>query len=54
MTLKVAIASFAHVHAGSYAHLLASLPGIDVLSADPDVTTTASGPQANSSSYEST
>ena len=36
MTLKVAIASFAHVHAGSYAHLLASLPGIDVLSADPD------------------
>ncbi|MGW5189888.1 Gfo/Idh/MocA family protein [Kribbella sp. NPDC004138] len=36
MTLKVAIASFAHVHAGSYAHLLASLPEIDVLSADPD------------------
>jgi hypothetical protein len=36
MSLKVAIASFAHVHAGSYAHLLASLPDIDVLSADPD------------------
>ncbi|NIK57890.1 Gfo/Idh/MocA family protein [Kribbella shirazensis] len=36
MTLKVAIASFAHVHAGSYAHLLASMPDIDVLSADPD------------------
>jgi predicted dehydrogenase len=36
MTLKVAIASFAHVHAGSYAHLLASMPEVDVLSADPD------------------
>ena len=36
MSLKVAIASFAHVHAGSYAHLLGSMPDIDVLSADPD------------------
>jgi 1,5-anhydro-D-fructose reductase (1,5-anhydro-D-mannitol-forming) len=36
MTLKVAIASFAHVHAGSYAHLLAAMPDVDVLSADPD------------------
>jgi predicted dehydrogenase len=36
MSLKVAIASFAHVHAGSYAHLLGSMPDVDVLSADPD------------------
>ncbi|MEU8225734.1 Gfo/Idh/MocA family oxidoreductase [Kribbella sp. NPDC048915] len=36
MSLKVAIASFAHVHAASYAHLLASMPDIDVLAADPD------------------
>ncbi|GAA2840874.1 Gfo/Idh/MocA family protein [Kribbella solani] len=36
MTLKVAIASFAHVHAGGYAHLLASMPEIELLAADPD------------------
>jgi predicted dehydrogenase len=36
MSLKVAIASFAHVHAASYAHLLAAMPDVDVLSADPD------------------
>lgn len=36
MTLKVALASFAHVHAGSYAHLLAAMPDVEVLSADPD------------------
>jgi predicted dehydrogenase len=34
--LKVALASFAHTHAGSYARLLANLPGVEVLSADPD------------------
>ncbi len=36
MSLKVAIASFAHVHAASYAQLLGSMPDIEVLSADPD------------------
>jgi len=33
--LKVAIASFAHTHAMSYASLLGDMPDIDVLSADP-------------------
>lgn len=36
MTLKVAIASFAHMHAMSYAYLLNQLPDVEVLSADPD------------------
>ncbi|WP_405060651.1 Gfo/Idh/MocA family oxidoreductase [Kribbella sp. NBC_01505] len=36
MTLKVAIASFAHTHAASYAHLLGRMPDVEVLSADPD------------------
>ncbi|GAA1141439.1 Gfo/Idh/MocA family oxidoreductase [Kribbella jejuensis] len=36
MSLKVAIASFAHVHAGSYAQLLGAMPDVEVLSADPD------------------
>jgi 1,5-anhydro-D-fructose reductase (1,5-anhydro-D-mannitol-forming) len=36
MSLKVAIASFAHTHAASYASLLASLPDVSVLAADPD------------------
>ncbi|ONI72424.1 dehydrogenase [Kribbella sp. ALI-6-A] len=36
MSLKVAIASFAHTHASSYALLLSELPGIEVLAADPD------------------
>lgn len=36
MTLKVAIASFAHTHAGSYANLLGRMPDVSVLSADPD------------------
>ncbi|WP_020386317.1 Gfo/Idh/MocA family protein [Kribbella catacumbae] len=36
MTLKVALASFAHTHASSYARLLASLPDVEVLSSDPD------------------
>ena len=36
MTLKVAIASFAHTHAAGYAYLLGALPDVEVLSADPD------------------
>ena len=36
MTLKVAIASFAHTHAASYASLLGAMPEVEVLSADPD------------------
>lgn len=34
--LKVAIASFAHVHAAGYARALAAAPGVQVLAADPD------------------
>lgn len=34
--LKIAIASFAHVHAAGYASALAAMPGIQVLTADPD------------------
>lgn len=34
--LKVAIASFAHTHAASYARLLAGMPAVEVLAADPD------------------
>ncbi|MFI6830455.1 Gfo/Idh/MocA family protein [Kribbella sp. NPDC050241] len=36
MTLKVAIASFAHGHAMSYAYLLNQMSDVEVLSADPD------------------
>jgi predicted dehydrogenase len=36
MSLKVAIASFAHTHAMSYAWLLADMPDVEVLSSDPD------------------
>lgn len=36
MSLKVAIASFAHTHAASYASLLARTPDVQVLTADPD------------------
>ncbi|MGW6277318.1 Gfo/Idh/MocA family protein [Kribbella sp. NPDC055071] len=36
MTLKVGIASFAHMHAMSYAWLLNQLPDVEVLAADPD------------------
>jgi len=36
MSLKVAIASFAHTHAASYASLLGAMPDVEVLSADPD------------------
>ncbi|HEU4948002.1 MAG TPA: Gfo/Idh/MocA family oxidoreductase [Kribbella sp.] len=34
--LKVALASFAHTHADSYARLLSRMPGVEVLAADPD------------------
>lgn len=34
--MKVALASFAHTHAASYARILRSLPEVEVLSADPD------------------
>jgi 1,5-anhydro-D-fructose reductase (1,5-anhydro-D-mannitol-forming) len=34
--MKVGIASFAHTHAASYASLLAAMPEVEVLSADPD------------------
>ena len=33
--MKVAIASFAHTHASSYAKLLGAMPDVEVLSADP-------------------
>ncbi|WP_022886036.1 Gfo/Idh/MocA family protein [Glaciibacter superstes] len=35
-TVKVAIVSFAHSHALSYAYTLAAMPGVEVLAADPD------------------
>jgi 1,5-anhydro-D-fructose reductase (1,5-anhydro-D-mannitol-forming) len=35
-TLKVAIASFAHVHASGYAKALRDMPGIELLASDPD------------------
>lgn len=34
-TLRIALASFAHVHAAGYASLLASMPGVELLCADP-------------------
>ncbi|ACQ79916.1 oxidoreductase domain protein [Beutenbergia cavernae DSM 12333] len=34
--LKIGLASFAHTHAGSYARVLASMPGVEVLATDPD------------------
>ncbi|QNE17701.1 Gfo/Idh/MocA family oxidoreductase [Kribbella qitaiheensis] len=34
--MKVAIASFAHTHASSYARLLGAMPDVEVLTADPD------------------
>ena len=43
MTLKVAIASFAHGHAMSYAYLLNQVPDVEVLSADQDVLTLRRG-----------
>lgn len=37
--LKVAVLSFAHLHAGSYATLLRDRPDIELLTADPDAAT---------------
>lgn len=34
--IKVAVMSFAHVHAASYVRLLADWPGVEMLAADPD------------------
>ncbi|SEF13317.1 Predicted dehydrogenase [Arthrobacter alpinus] len=34
--IKIAIASFAHEHALSYASILSRMPGIEILTADPD------------------
>lgn len=36
MTIKIAIASFAHVHAQGYLRILRQMPGVQVLCADPD------------------
>ena len=36
MTIKVALLSFAHVHAASYARLLAAMPGVELRASDPD------------------
>ncbi len=37
--LRVGIMSFAHVHAASYARLLAGMPGVELLCSDPDAIT---------------
>lgn len=34
--MRIGVMSFAHVHAGSYARLLAAMPGVEVLATDPD------------------
>ncbi|MEV0286059.1 Gfo/Idh/MocA family oxidoreductase [Kribbella sp. NPDC050820] len=47
--MKVAIASFAHTHASSYASLLGAMPDVDVLTADPDG---ASAPDAGARGAE--
>ena len=39
MRTKVAIMSFAHVHAASYARLLAAMPGVELRASDPDSAT---------------
>lgn len=41
--MKVAVLSFAHVHAASYLRLLSRMPGIDVLGSDPDTDLAAPG-----------
>jgi 1,5-anhydro-D-fructose reductase (1,5-anhydro-D-mannitol-forming) len=37
--LRVAVLSFAHVHAASYLSLLRDRPGVELLTADPDAAT---------------
>ncbi|MFJ8826913.1 Gfo/Idh/MocA family protein [Streptomyces sp. NPDC102467] len=41
--LKVGVVSFAHVHAGGFARLLAAMDGVEVLAADPDTDLAAPG-----------
>ncbi|MFI1677856.1 Gfo/Idh/MocA family protein [Streptomyces sp. NPDC020607] len=41
--MKVAVLSFAHVHAATYLRLLSRMPGIDVLGSDPDTDHAAPG-----------
>ncbi|MEU6122071.1 Gfo/Idh/MocA family oxidoreductase [Streptomyces sp. NPDC047123] len=41
--MKVAVLSFAHVHAASYLRLLARMPGIEALGSDPDTDLAAPG-----------
>lgn len=41
--MKVGVLSFAHVHAASYATLLRDLPGVEVLTTDPDTAAAAPG-----------
>ncbi|WP_282796759.1 Gfo/Idh/MocA family oxidoreductase [Streptomyces sp. CC224B] len=41
--LKVAVLSFAHVHAATYLRLLRAMPGVEVLGSDPDTGSAAPG-----------
>ncbi|MEU8486630.1 Gfo/Idh/MocA family oxidoreductase [Streptomyces sp. NPDC048641] len=41
--MKVGVLSFAHVHAGGFARLLAEMEGVEVLAADPDTDLAAPG-----------
>lgn len=41
--MKVALMSFAHTHALGYARLLATMPDVELLAADPDVATRPAG-----------
>lgn len=41
--MKVALMSFAHTHALGYARLLAAMPGIELLTSDPDAATRPAG-----------
>ncbi|MET9493699.1 Gfo/Idh/MocA family oxidoreductase [Streptomyces sp. NPDC006552] len=41
--MKVGIASFAHIHAGGFARLLAAMDGVTVLAADPETELAAPG-----------
>ncbi|MEU6673523.1 Gfo/Idh/MocA family oxidoreductase [Streptomyces sp. NPDC046925] len=41
--MKVAVLSFAHVHAAGYLRLLSRMPGIEVIGSDPDTASAAPG-----------
>ncbi|MCI3934257.1 Gfo/Idh/MocA family protein [Streptomyces sp. AN091965] len=41
--MKVAVLSFAHVHAAAYLRLLRDMPGVEVLGSDPDTASAAPG-----------